>query len=83
MELVFSTKEITFPMSVMSLVYTDDSNFKGKCLNVVLNFVLFVHRSPSWVIAYTLSYFIPSFTSVYNGSLDLYIDVPKSLGFFF
>ena len=30
-----------------------------------------------------LSYFIPSFTRVYNGSLDLYLVVPKSLAFVF
>ena len=37
----------------------------------------------SWVIVYTLSYFIPSFTRVCYGYLDLYIFVPKSLAFVF
>ena len=39
--------------------------------------------SPSWMIVYSLSYFILTFTHVYNGSLDLCIVVPKSLAFVF
>ena len=52
---------------------------KAKRLNVILNYVIYsVHTSSALVIAYTLIYFIPSFTHVYYGSLDLYIVMPKS-----
>ena len=45
---------------------------------VILNYAIFIHLSLYWVIIYKVIYFIPSFTRVYYGILDLYILVmPK------